>query len=122
MQVKIDNVRIVSIVPYQTDSLNVILCLFPGVHSLIVFGLQHVQLAQHGLLGCQRHILVCWVKRRASVITTGFHPVIVNHNVAVMRCDLSHPLDSHLLCNSVEILQLRLVQLPEARWPGVAAL
>lgn len=40
--------------------------------------------------------------------------VLTNHNVAGMRYDLSHPLDSHLLCNLVEILQLRLVQLREA--------
>lgn len=35
--------------------------------------------------------------------------------------DPPHPLDPHLLGDPVEILQLRLVQLPEAGWSGIAA-
>lgn len=39
-----------------------------------------------------------------------------------MRYDLPHPLDSHSLCVPVELLQLNLVQLPEAWWSDMAAL
>lgn len=35
--------------------------------------------------------------------------------------DPPYPLDPHLLGDPVEILQLRLVQLPEAGWSGIAA-
>lgn len=38
-----------------------------------------------------------------------------------MRYDLPHPLDSHFLGVPVELLQLRLIQLPKA-WSDIAAL
>lgn len=55
--IKFEVVKRLSPVSYRTENLNVMLRLFPGIHGLIIFGLQHIQLAQRCLLGCQRHIL-----------------------------------------------------------------
>lgn len=42
---------------YWAKCLNVLLCLFPGSHNFIIFGLQQVQLAQYCFFGCQGPIL-----------------------------------------------------------------
>lgn len=93
---------------YRSEGFDLKLCLLSGLHSLLVFDLQHFQLTCHGILCGYRQILQ---EDRGIYHCDG--ACVSEQGILALR-SISHPLDFHLVSNPPQLPQLLLIEQSQA--------